>query len=182
MRFWELFAAVFLFSGYCGSHLPCLWCYTELERIDRLFNEGDWLRSFPELHRLIPPVGESPCMAVPWFCVFRYSQLPAFLHTAWLGYSQQVNKDLCPWSISPALLHTDWLCWSAGSTTRTQGHCSLLSLSLASAWLRDRSQFSESDLCNGGVVWVPAGLPGCQAEKAGEGDEQEEDLFQQVCT
>ena len=92
MRFWELFAAVFLFSGYCGSHLPCLWCYTELERIDRLFNEGDWLRSFPELHRLIPPVGESPCMAVPWFCDFRYSQLPAFLHTAWLGYSQQEEQ------------------------------------------------------------------------------------------
>ena len=87
----------------------------------------------PELHRLLPPVGESPCMAVPWFWDFQYRQLPTFLHTAWLGYSQQVNNDLYPWSISPTLLHTDWLCWSAGSTTRTQGHRSLLSLSLA--WL-----------------------------------------------
>jgi hypothetical protein len=55
---------------------------------------------------------------------------------------------------------------------------------MASAWLRDRSKFSESEFCDGGVVWVP--LPGrlldCRADQAGVGDDQEEDLFQQVLT
>ena len=53
---------------------------------------------------------------------------------------------------------------------------------LASAWLHDRSQFSESEFCDGVVIRVPAGLPGCQEDQEGEGDEQGEDLFHLVLT
>ena len=53
---------------------------------------------------------------------------------------------------------------------------------LASAWLHDRSQFSESEFCDGVVIRGPAGLPGCRKDQEGEGDEQEEDLFQLVLT